>query len=67
MGAFSAAMKIQPRLKPVKEHTMRYRSIPRGVQIQARSAITNIPGFASLAHQLAGICHIRTPEIRNLL
>jgi hypothetical protein len=49
MGAFCAAMKIQPRLKPVKENTVRYRPLPRGVQIQARYAITK---FSILVHLL---------------
>jgi ABC-type transport system involved in cytochrome bd biosynthesis fused ATPase/permease subunit len=46
MGAFSAAMKIQPCLKPLKENTVRYRPLPRGVQIQARSAIKNYSEFS---------------------
>jgi len=44
MGAFSAAMKIQPCLKPLKENTVRYRPLPRGVQIQARNLSYTYPG-----------------------
>lgn len=36
MGAFCAAMKIEPRLKPTKEDEIQYRSLPRGVSIEAR-------------------------------
>lgn len=42
MGAFCAAMKIEPRLKPAKEDEIKYRSFPRGLSIEARFVETEI-------------------------
>jgi len=36
MGAFCAAMKIQPRLHPEEEDYVEYRGFPRGAEIEVR-------------------------------
>ena len=38
MGAFSAAMQVQPKLQPGKNATKAYPSSPRGMKIEARWA-----------------------------
>lgn len=40
MGAFCAAMKIQPRLKPHAEKTVKFQCLPNGVRIEARYVYT---------------------------
>ena len=46
MGAFSAAMEVQPRLSPKKEQLVRYKSTGRGVKIEARQALRHLIGGA---------------------
>ncbi|KZP13051.1 P-loop containing nucleoside triphosphate hydrolase protein [Athelia psychrophila] len=44
MGAFCAAMKIQPRLKPHAEKTVKFQCLPNGVRIEARDICYTYPG-----------------------
>ncbi|KAI0921286.1 hypothetical protein AcW1_004692 [Taiwanofungus camphoratus] len=44
MGAFCAAMEIEPHLQPKTDKVVRYRSFPRGMKIQARDLSFTYPG-----------------------
>ncbi|KAF7978304.1 hypothetical protein HWV62_903 [Athelia sp. TMB] len=44
MGAFCAAMKIQPRLKPSAEKVVKFECLPKGVRIEARNVCYTYPG-----------------------
>lgn len=36
LGAFGAAMEVEPKLSPRKDKSIRYRSIPCGMKLEAR-------------------------------
>ncbi|KAF7794519.1 hypothetical protein EIP86_005653 [Pleurotus ostreatoroseus] len=44
MGAFCAAMEVQPRLQPSKEALIRYKSSGKGMKIEARNISYTYPG-----------------------
>ncbi|KAH9947259.1 P-loop containing nucleoside triphosphate hydrolase protein [Amylocystis lapponica] len=44
MGAFCAAMEVQPRLQPKADNRVKYRSSPLGVKLEARNLWFTYPG-----------------------
>ncbi|KAH8106134.1 P-loop containing nucleoside triphosphate hydrolase protein [Cristinia sonorae] len=44
LGAFSAAMEMEPRMQPKKGFALPYRSLPKGMKLEARNLSYHYPG-----------------------
>lgn len=67
MGAFFAAMAIEPRLSPRPDKRVKYESSGNGMKIEARCASFsgNYYGDVSIAVFFIAMCRIRTPATRS--
>ena len=65
MGAFAAAMEVQPRLQPPKEDRVPYPASPAGMTIELRCACSVTVVQRCLMAGLVGMCRIRTQAVAS--